>query len=92
MRTYFHVRPPLASQKPKPDSEAFIDDGLEVLEACKEGDVEKLSLLMGHKKYTANEYDKQNGATPLHWAVSCRDVMLRGSGLMGQSVSKGICK
>jgi len=57
----------LGTYKPKPD-EAFLADGMEVLEACKEMDMEKLELLMNNKKYTANEYDKQNGATPLHWA------------------------
>lgn len=67
--THFHIRPPLASQKPRPDSEAFLDDGNEVTEACKEMDAEKLELLMQNKRYTANEYNKQNGATPLHWAV-----------------------
>ena len=66
---YTHIRLPSPSQKPKPKAEAFLDEGLKVIEACKAGDLEQLELLMNNGKYTANEFEVHSGATPLHWAV-----------------------
>jgi len=72
----------MGTYKPKPKAEAFLDEGLKVIEACKEGNLEQLELLMHNGKYNANEFEVHSGATPLHWAcwnkhIECVDLLLQ---------------